>query len=317
MQVFVSWSGDRSRQIAEAIRNWLPKVIQSVRPWMSDEDIGAGARWLSEVSGTLNSARVGLICLTPENQHNPWLLFEAGALSKTLDQTCVCPLLFDMSPGQLVGPLTQFQASPMTRDGMGKVLSTINRVLDDRSLEPQQLDEILDVWWPKLDERLRSLPLPATPAATRSTGDQLEELLLLARENLRRENLRLEASMERDEKLDSLLGFMEQAGAVIGTMQSHAQRLQSSLQRRFDAAQQSTDNANFSIDAQDAGSMASVPFDVGSMTQLAAAMREMQERDKARTESMLAQVPGIAPGEGCSDQTCPSSSGNEDGDGKA
>jgi hypothetical protein len=108
MHVFVSWSGERSRQIAEAIRGWLPKVLQSVRPWMSAEDIGAGARWLSEVSATLNASTVGLICVTPENQHNPWLLFEAGALSKTVDQTCVCPILFEMTPGQLNGPMTQF-----------------------------------------------------------------------------------------------------------------------------------------------------------------------------------------------------------------
>ena len=101
MNIFISWSGDRSRLIAEAIRVWLPKVMQSVKPWMSDQDISAGARWLTEVSSTLNTTSVGLICVTPENQHNPWLLFEAGALSKTIEQTCVCPIVFEMTPGQL------------------------------------------------------------------------------------------------------------------------------------------------------------------------------------------------------------------------
>jgi len=42
MQIFISWSGDRSCLIAEAIRGWLPKVVQSVKPWMSDQDIAAG-----------------------------------------------------------------------------------------------------------------------------------------------------------------------------------------------------------------------------------------------------------------------------------
>lgn len=216
MQIFISWSGPRSREIAEAIRAWLPKVVQSVKPWMSDQDISAGSRWLTEVSATLNNTNVGLICVTPENQHNPWLLFEAGALSKTLEQTCVCPLVFDMTPGQLTGPLTQFQANSLDRSGIGKVLSTINNGLGERRIDPQQLEEILDVWWPKLQERLAVIQPAANPTASRTTSDQLEEILILVREQLRRENIRLEASKERDEKLDSMLGFLDKAGAAMG-----------------------------------------------------------------------------------------------------
>ena len=99
MKVFISWSGQRSHYIADSLRGWLPRVIQSLRPWMSDEDIAAGSRWLPEIAKELSDARVGVLCITPENQSSPWLLFEAGALSKTLDQTFVCPLLFDMRPG--------------------------------------------------------------------------------------------------------------------------------------------------------------------------------------------------------------------------
>ena len=229
MQVFVSWSGDRSHQIAEAIRNWLPKVVQSVKPWMSDEDISAGARWLTEISSTLNNAKIGLICVTPENQHNPWLLFEAGALSKTLEQTCVCPLVFEMTTGQLKGPLTQFQANALDREGIGKVLATINKGLGDRQLEVRQLDEILDVWWPKLEEKLKAIPAAPTPAATRSTDDQLEELLSLTREQLRRENIRLEASKEKDEKFDLMLNAMDKAGAMMGALQQQSKRMQAAM----------------------------------------------------------------------------------------
>jgi hypothetical protein len=85
MQVFISWSGQRSRAVAEVLRTWLPKVIQSLDPWMSDEDIDAGSRWLADVTTSLNQAKVGLICVTPENQHKPWLLFEAGALSRSIE----------------------------------------------------------------------------------------------------------------------------------------------------------------------------------------------------------------------------------------
>jgi hypothetical protein len=291
MQVFVSWSGERSRLIAEAVRSWLPKVVKSVNPWMSTEDIGAGARWLSEVSATLNAATVGLICVTPENQHNPWLLFEAGALSKTLDQTCVCPLLLEMTPGQLNGPLTQFQANSLNRDGIAKVLSTINKGLGESRLDPQQLEEILDVWWPKLEERIKAIPAPKEPTAARSIDDQLEEILQLARENLRRENLRLEASMERDEKLDSMVGFVEQAGQMMGAMQSHAQRLQSSLGKRIDSAHGGASIEHQDVTSAIAGTMTDGPLSGASMVEIAETLRGLHERDKARTESMLASVP--------------------------
>ena len=297
MQVFVSWSGERSRQIADAIRSWLPMVVQSVKPWMSDEDIAAGARWLTEVSATLNSAKVGIICVTPENQHNPWLLFEAGVLSKTLEQTCVCPLVFEMTPGQLDGPLTQFQANTLNREGIGKVIATINKGLAERQIDSHQLDQIIDVWWPKLEEKLKTLAPAPEPAVARSMEDQLEELLTLTRENLRRENLRLEASRDRDEKLDVMLGFIDKAGTAMGALQNQAQRMQASITKGVEAVIAMPGSANPILEAKSiemheaaralAGVVTASPLDVASMTEMTRMLREMSERDKQRTDSML------------------------------
>jgi hypothetical protein len=297
MQVFVSWSGARSREIAEAIRSWLPKVIQSVKPWMSDQDISAGAQWLTEVSTSLHNTNVGLICVTPENQHNPWLLFEAGALSKTLEQTCVCPIVFEMTPGQLSGPLTQFQANPLDRSGIGKVLFTINNCLGDRRIEPQQLEEILDVWWPKLQERLAEIQPATAPTASRTTNDQLEEILMLVREQLRRENIRLEASKERDEKLEPMLHFMDQAGKSLGTIQSSAERMHSAMTKTMEKAltsqlPPSIDGVGAQIDMENEmkGMLAALSprqMDISSMQEMVEGIRGMQERDKERHQRMI------------------------------
>jgi hypothetical protein len=78
MRVFISWSGDRSREIADAIRRWLPGVLQAVKPYFSPDDIAKGARWESEISKELSASRLGLLILTPENIEAPWLVFEAG-----------------------------------------------------------------------------------------------------------------------------------------------------------------------------------------------------------------------------------------------
>ena len=63
MKVFLSWSGDRSRQVAAALREWIPLVLQHVEPWMSDHDIGAGDRWAVEIGKRLEENHFGIICL--------------------------------------------------------------------------------------------------------------------------------------------------------------------------------------------------------------------------------------------------------------
>jgi hypothetical protein len=66
--VFISWSGERSRYVAEALWDWLPLVLQIVEPWMSAEDVEKGSPWESEIMGKLDEANVGIVCLTPENR---------------------------------------------------------------------------------------------------------------------------------------------------------------------------------------------------------------------------------------------------------
>jgi|ERR1051326_2559909 hypothetical protein len=47
LEIFVSWSKSGSRQIAEALKEWLPHVLPGAKPWMSSEDITKGVPWLS------------------------------------------------------------------------------------------------------------------------------------------------------------------------------------------------------------------------------------------------------------------------------
>ena len=85
MRVFISWSREPSRTIAGALATWLGGLVQAVEPWMSDEEIASGKRWRDEIGSALSKIDFGIICLTRSNQHNPWLMFEAGALAKQLE----------------------------------------------------------------------------------------------------------------------------------------------------------------------------------------------------------------------------------------
>src|SRR5947209_7773018 len=107
MKIFISWSGERSKVVAETLRDWLQDIIQALEPWIS-ADIEKGQRWSSEIATQLEQAQVGIICLTQDNLNSRWLHFEAGALSKT-PKSYVCTFLLDIEPTDFDGPLTQFQ----------------------------------------------------------------------------------------------------------------------------------------------------------------------------------------------------------------
>ena len=125
MQVFLSWSGERSKAMAEIFGNWLGQVIQAVEPWISS-DMEKGTRWSPEIATRLENSRVGIICLTPENLNANWILFEAGAVSKTKDAH-VCTLLLDLSPGDVQQPLGQFQHTlANSRNDVHQLVRTIN-----------------------------------------------------------------------------------------------------------------------------------------------------------------------------------------------
>ena len=57
----------------------------------------------------LEGKNVGLLCVTRENYDKPWINFEAGALAKNYTTARVCPILIDLHPADITGPLTAFQ----------------------------------------------------------------------------------------------------------------------------------------------------------------------------------------------------------------
>jgi DNA-directed RNA polymerase subunit RPC12/RpoP len=185
MKVFLSWSGERSQAIAEALRDWLPKVIQAVQPWMSTVDIDRGARWSSDISVELGETSFGILCLTPENLESSWIHFEAGALSKTLEKASVCPYLYDLQPSDLKGPLVQFNATKANKEETQKLIRTINASLTE-PLSIDVVDESCELWWPKLESSLNSIPEPEVVGKKkRPEREILEEILELIRQQAR------------------------------------------------------------------------------------------------------------------------------------
>jgi len=55
-KVFISWSGELSRKLGEALRTWLPGTLQYVRPYFTPDDIEKGTKWDSEIAKELESS---------------------------------------------------------------------------------------------------------------------------------------------------------------------------------------------------------------------------------------------------------------------
>jgi hypothetical protein len=160
--VFISWSGPRSKVVAEALHGWLPMVIQTAKPFMSDRDVDKGSRGLDEVVKALEGTKIGVTCLTPENQREPWILYEAGALTKTIDdKTRLCTyLLGGLKFQDVKPPLGMFQHTEATMGETRKLIHTINSAISDDPVSDVNLSAIFDKMWPELEKSIAAMPQP-------------------------------------------------------------------------------------------------------------------------------------------------------------
>lgn len=181
LKVFISWSGARSRAVASALKEWLPIVMEGVDPWVSDKDISAGERWAQSVAGELESANFGIICITPENLNADWILFEAGALSKSMQDAKVIPLLFDLEFSDISGPLAQFQAKKLEKDSMREVVLSINKCAETPTSE-EVLGKRFEPLWATFEGYLASVPAKEPAEKSKRNHTQvLEELVASVR----------------------------------------------------------------------------------------------------------------------------------------
>jgi len=179
--VFISWSKNLAREVALALRDLIIVVFDPVvTPWVSDQDIELGSRSMSELGTVLERSSFGIIVVTRANLESQWINFEAGALSKKVSnpEASVIPLLIDFERmSELVGPLTQFQATFCNEVELLRILNLIGvRV----GVAPTVVTTRFSFAWPtfkaKLDgaqEKYRN----TDPVPQRSPEDQMDEIL--------------------------------------------------------------------------------------------------------------------------------------------
>jgi len=172
VKVFLSWSGPRSRSLAEALREWIHDVIQSTDCFFSSDDIRAGQRWNNEVNTWLTDTDFGVLCVTPENVQSPWLNFEAGALAKRIaNDARVVPVTLGFAPSALEEPLKQFNGVSADEAGMKKLVQSLAEIA------PGEIDveRAFNRWWPDLETKISEIP-PPDRVVEKPKGPEIPEM---------------------------------------------------------------------------------------------------------------------------------------------
>jgi hypothetical protein len=161
---FISWSGSGSLHVATAMRDWLPRVIPGLKPWLSVREIPKGRRGGMNIWEALEGINIGIICLTKENVLEPWILFESGALSKTYSETTtlVCTyLLGGLNHSDLPAPLREFQYTRPDREDTRKMVLDIAEAVKGEEMsesEKAQVSAAFNSLWPEFESRLNTMP---------------------------------------------------------------------------------------------------------------------------------------------------------------
>ena len=146
MNVLICWSGMFSRAMAKGVVQLLEDAFPAgkaptVTAIFSDQ-IQKGAFWVNELEGRLRQADAGIVCLTPENLEGAWIHFESGALAlKLVSKSAgssgatllapserrlpIYPLLYEVTPAQIQGPLAAYQATPASQQDILALLESI------------------------------------------------------------------------------------------------------------------------------------------------------------------------------------------------
>ena len=132
---------------------WLVKVIQALIPFVSSA-IESGARWDAEIAARLEETGDGIVIVTSRNQNEPWLNFEAGTLAKATATSRVRPLLIDLEPSDISGPLNSFQATRASdKAAVLKMLMEINNRCEHK-LSEDILKQTFEREWSDFESKL-------------------------------------------------------------------------------------------------------------------------------------------------------------------
>ena len=156
MKIFISWAGEKGRNLANVLSSSLKKCKQ-FEPFISHGGIDAGEDWYKRLIEELETAEFGIVCLTKESLLSNWVHFETALLmgrwrtksdstSNLNFQHRLVPLLFDIRRGEIKGPLSHLQCVDSSdRQEFERMIQQIYKICTvDHDCEPKLTQD--EIW---------------------------------------------------------------------------------------------------------------------------------------------------------------------------
>ena len=128
-------------------------------------------------------------------------MFEAGAISRSVDKPRVSAILFDIHPADVEYPLAMFQHTKFVKEDIRHLLKTINSNAGDEQIRDDILNEVFDERWSKLEQKVAKIlseGASSAEPAVRNERDLLEEVVNLSRAMAERSGLKKLVELMRE-----------------------------------------------------------------------------------------------------------------------
>jgi len=212
--VFISWSKEPAGEIAKKVQYLLGKIFPdpTIKFFVSKAECGGirgGDKGRNILDVELEQSNFGILILTENNFERPWIMFEAGALSKDSKISKVVPICFKRDKTKIENPIEVFNRVKYDKDDfLESLIYQIEKVRYEKEPSPQQkenLSKSLNDYWEEFqkatDEILSKSPqtdyvneLSNNPIDLMKNGkayeiiysernDQLDELIKQLHEN--------------------------------------------------------------------------------------------------------------------------------------
>jgi hypothetical protein len=180
MQIFISWSGQLSYQLALLLRDLIRLVLPGLEPWVSSEDIKDGSRWSPDLIRILDQTTFGIVCADPSNHTSNWLNFELGALAKSIEKWNIKVFLYELKPGELKGPLTLYQPVKIEKREVARLFEDIQANFSHIPVTQKGIVANLDKHWPGFYTKVSQLNMDLTSSTASQQQENLPEESLAA-----------------------------------------------------------------------------------------------------------------------------------------
>lgn len=171
--------------MGKAVSDAVKEIFDPVVTTFISQEIKAGARGLEEIDASLTDTDFGIICLTRSNQTEQWINYEAGALSRQVEdkRLRMGVFLVDFTRMEEVNsPMNIFQCKFATLEDFTDLMTSLNEL--HPNLSETTLNKRIKAAWPDVEAAVKAVVEgePDKPAAPpKSQDDKLDELLGLVK----------------------------------------------------------------------------------------------------------------------------------------